>query len=281
MCIRDSPAILAVAGLMTLVEFIADKAPWFDSLWDTVHTVIRPVGGAILGVSALGHLDPLVTVLAGLFCGSISLSSHLTKAGSRLLVNTSPEPVSNSIASLIEDGIVLGGLYLTYHHPLVLLAVLLILFALFLWLAPLLFRHIHLTGYFILRKLRSLGLPADLSLELPRLISLEARHRLEKDLAGGESLEWAVPVVTGKIQGLPGNCKGYLCRLLPDGRLAVATGKRAPVFFDTDNTEINSSYRTLYDELSLFNARRRRGQSVRFAKNHRAYFEAVKKALTK
>lgn len=109
--------VLAVAGVLTIVEFFADKVPWLDSGWDAVHTVLRPAGGVLIGMAALGEMDPQLLAIGGLLSGGASLTMHAAKAGVRLLINMSPEPVSNSIASVAEDGLVLGGLTLTALAP--------------------------------------------------------------------------------------------------------------------------------------------------------------------
>ncbi len=119
----DNPYIIGAALVMYAIEFVADKIPWFDSLWDAVHTIIRPLGGALIAVAAVGNASPEVRTLAALVGGGLAASSHLTKAGTRAVVNTSPEPFSNWALSLGEDGfVVLLGL-LTLRHPLVALAV--------------------------------------------------------------------------------------------------------------------------------------------------------------
>jgi len=109
--------IIGVAGFLFFVEFFADKIPWVDSAWDVLHTVVRPAGGIFLALSALGELDPAMTVVAGLMAGGASLATHGLKAGGRLLINLSPEPVSNVAASVSEDGLVLGGLGLMAFAP--------------------------------------------------------------------------------------------------------------------------------------------------------------------
>src|SRR5262249_34997682 len=85
----DHPAIIGIALAMYLVEFVADKIPWFDSVWDAVHTVVRPIGGALIAVNAIGHASPVATALAALLGGSIAMTTHVTKAGTRAAVNTS------------------------------------------------------------------------------------------------------------------------------------------------------------------------------------------------
>jgi len=105
------------------LEFVADKIPWLDSLWDAVHTVIRPLGGAFIAVSSLGHASPSVQVVAALIGGTMAASSHFTKAGTRVLANSSPEPFSNWALSIGEDTFVLGLAFLALRHPIAALTV--------------------------------------------------------------------------------------------------------------------------------------------------------------
>jgi hypothetical protein len=112
------PVVLTVSGLLFLVEFLADKIPVIDSVWDAVHTVIRPVGGALLASRALGELSPAAEVLALLLLGGATLATHAAKATTRLAVNASPEPVSNVLVSLAENGLVAGAVWLALAHPL-------------------------------------------------------------------------------------------------------------------------------------------------------------------
>src|SRR3954463_6643519 len=104
----DNDIVIAAALVMYLVEFVADKIPWVDSVWDAVHTVIRPVGGALIAVATLGHASPTVEGLAALFGGTLAASSHFTKAGTRAVANASPEPFTNWILSIGEDIFVVG-----------------------------------------------------------------------------------------------------------------------------------------------------------------------------
>lgn len=104
----DSNIVIGVALAVYAVEFAADKIPWVDSAWDSVHTFIRPIGGALIAVAALGDASPTFEGLVAVLGGSVAASSHLTKAGARVAVNASPEPVSNWIMSLAEDAFVVG-----------------------------------------------------------------------------------------------------------------------------------------------------------------------------
>jgi hypothetical protein len=117
LAVLGNPWIIGVAATLFLIEFFADKIPMVDSAWDSLHTLIRPVGGILLALTALGGMDPVVLTIAALLAGTASLSTHGAKAGTRAVVNLSPEPVSNSIASVTEDGLVLGGLVLTGLFP--------------------------------------------------------------------------------------------------------------------------------------------------------------------
>ena len=121
--IFDNDLVIAVALALYVVEFAADKIPWVDSMWDTVHTFIRPVGGALIAVAALGDASPGVEGLIALLGGSVAAGSHLTKTGARVAVNTSPEPVSNWILSLGEDLFVVGLGYLALAYPVAALSV--------------------------------------------------------------------------------------------------------------------------------------------------------------
>lgn len=136
----SSTPVLIIAGVLYLIEFVADKVPWVDSLWDSVHTFIRPLGAAVLGVAAVGDVDPIVRAAAFLMTGSIALSSHSAKAGTRLAVNHSPEPFSNIGLSLAEDGLVVAGIWLAFAHPVVALVIVLVLVAIIAWSIPKLFR---------------------------------------------------------------------------------------------------------------------------------------------
>lgn len=138
----EDPMILTAAGLMYGIEFFADKIPGVDTGWDTLHTFIRIPAGAVLAFQSVGDISPVMGVAAAMVGGSLSATSHATKAGSRMLINTSPEPFSNWTASIGEDIAVLGGLWAALNHP-VLFLIFLLLFTLFaIWVLPKLWRLI-------------------------------------------------------------------------------------------------------------------------------------------
>jgi hypothetical protein len=119
----DNPWVIGAAIVLYFVEFFADKIPWVDTLWDSVHTFIRPVGGALVAVAGLGEASPGTQGMIALLGGVVAASSHATKAGTRVMANTSPEPVSNWVLSLLEDGLVVGLGLLAIQFPLAALVV--------------------------------------------------------------------------------------------------------------------------------------------------------------
>ena len=151
--IVSDPLVLMAAGLMYGVEFFADKIPGVDTGWDTLHTFVRIPAGAALAAGAVGDISPAVGLAAALVGGSLAAGSHSLKAGSRVLINTSPEPVTNWTASFSEDLIVIGGLWTALNHPLWFLGGLILFILLLIWLLPKLWRGIKrvfrfLTGLF-------------------------------------------------------------------------------------------------------------------------------------
>ena len=109
--------VIGAALIMYVVEFIADKVPWVDSMWDSVHTAIRPIGGAVIAMTAIGEASPAIEGLAALLGGSLAAGTHLTKAGTRAVANTSPEPFSNWALSFGEDAFVIALAWLALQYP--------------------------------------------------------------------------------------------------------------------------------------------------------------------
>ena len=129
-----NPWVMAIAALGATAEFFADKVMWLDSLWDSVHTLVRPIGGALLALAIVDPSDPATQVVAFLLGGGASLAAHAGKAGARGVVNASPEPVSNVMVSTAEDVATVGLLWLAYEYPVVAAVVALALLALTIWL---------------------------------------------------------------------------------------------------------------------------------------------------
>jgi hypothetical protein len=135
--------VIAVAAVLYLVEFLADKIPVVDSAWDAIHTFIRVPAGAVIAASAFADFDPAVRAAALLAGGTLALGAHGTKASVRLTANASPEPVSNMFLSVVEDVFTVGLAVLAAFHPLVILAIVLLFLVMLAWLAPRVFRAIR------------------------------------------------------------------------------------------------------------------------------------------
>jgi hypothetical protein len=126
----NHPVVIGLAIGLYLVEFLADKIPYVDSLWDLIHTVIRPVGGALIAVATLGEASPAIEGIVALIGGTVAAGSHLTKASTRAMANTSPEPFSNWILSLSEDVLAVGLGYVALQYPIAALVIAIVLIAL-------------------------------------------------------------------------------------------------------------------------------------------------------
>ncbi|MDP4573947.1 DUF4126 domain-containing protein [Qipengyuania sp. G39] len=129
-----SPWVMSIAALAAVAEFFADKVMWLDSIWDAVHTFVRPIGGALLALAIVDPSDPAVQVVAFLLGGGASFAAHAGKAGARGVVNASPEPVSNVAVSTAEDVATVGLLYLAYEFPLIAAGIAVVLLGLTIWL---------------------------------------------------------------------------------------------------------------------------------------------------
>ena len=139
------PAVLSTTGVLCVIEFLADKIRYVDSAWDSIQTFIRIPAGALLAMGAINTADPMIATLAALLGGSLTGMTHATKAGSRALINTSPEPVSNIATSFGEEGLWLSGGWLALAHPAVFIGVLAAFILVMLWLIPKLWRGIKST----------------------------------------------------------------------------------------------------------------------------------------
>ncbi len=136
------PLVMTSAGLMYCVEFFADKTPGVDTAWDTLHTFIRIPLGAVLAMGAVGDMTPAVELAAFIVGGSLTAATHATKTGSRIVINSSPEPVTNWTASIGEDLLVITGIWAALNHPVAFLIALIIFIALMIWLLPKIWRGV-------------------------------------------------------------------------------------------------------------------------------------------
>lgn len=138
-----SPMVIGAAGFMYAVEFFADKTPGVDTVWDTLHTFIRIPAGAALAAGAVGDMNVGVEIAAAILGGGIAATSHAAKAGSRVLINTSPEPFSNWTASFAEDIAVIAGIWTALYHPFVFIVLFVLFIMLMIWLLPKLWRGVQ------------------------------------------------------------------------------------------------------------------------------------------
>jgi uncharacterized membrane protein len=140
--ILSNPVVIWVSAILAVVEFLADKIPYVDSAWDSIQTFVRIPAGALLAMGAINSADPTIAAIAALLGGSLAGATHATKAGSRALINTSPEPFSNITASLGEESLLLTGGWLVFSHPAVFIGLLCGFVLLLFWLLPKLWRGI-------------------------------------------------------------------------------------------------------------------------------------------
>ncbi len=208
--VLGDPAILMISAGLYFLEFFVDKIPGLDSLWDAVHTAIRPLGAMLMSLALLGQTDVTLEIVTALLCGSVALSTHATKMGVRAVINTSPEPFSNTVASITEDMMVGGGLAVSYTHPLVAAVGVLIFLVTFLWFSPKLFRFARMALVFGRRRLSpDGGNDAGIGID----ISPRHREQLGHGLGAGKVLSWCVRGFTGKSSQFPSGLACYLFRV--------------------------------------------------------------------
>jgi hypothetical protein len=223
--VLGQPWIIAIAGVLYLLEFFADKVPWLDSAWDTVHTIIRPIGGALLAIQVLGHHSPVVDVLVILLGGSASLITHTAKASTRLAANSSPEPASNIGLSVIEDVAVFGGLALIHYNPILALSVFILAIGAFLYFAPKVFRSMKAKIWLAMNKLNAapdVRRAATLPIALPsRLAPIFTKQNLLS-----ETIDWSVPCISGRGRKIPANLFGALVATNEEPHKIVFVGRK-------------------------------------------------------
>jgi Domain of unknown function (DUF4126) len=207
--ILGNPIVITIAGVLYFLEFWADKIPWVDSAWDAVHTIIRPIGGALLAIQVLGHPSPAFTMMVALLAGGTSLVSHTAKAATRLATNTSPEPFSNIALSVTEDIAVFGGLALIHYNPVLALSIFALALLAFVYFIPKVLRAMKAKIWLAWKKLNGpagIDMPAKLSLTLPgRLASVFSRQNTL-----GETIAWTAPCLSGRGRRIPSNLFGAL-----------------------------------------------------------------------
>ncbi|HET7401077.1 MAG TPA: DUF4126 domain-containing protein [Usitatibacter sp.] len=157
--VLENPFVIGAAGLMLVVEFLVDKVPGMDSVWDFLHTFVRIPAGAFLAAGATSDQLPALTLAAGLIGGSITAGTHFAKSAARATVNASPEPFSNWGLAFSEDALVIGGAWLAFNHPFAFGAALAVFLVLAVWLLVLLRRVLRLAFDSARRKLAATPSP--------------------------------------------------------------------------------------------------------------------------
>lgn len=284
-------AVLVASGIFFALEFFSDKIPWVDSLWDSVHTLIRPVGGGLLAIQTLGTTDPAFEVIVGLLAGSTTLVTHGFKAGTRLAVNASPEPFSNIAVSTAEDVAVVAGLGLMAWNPLVAALVFLTFLGFALYATPRLFRRSKAFLWMLWHKLGSLfrgGRVRDAGEH-----RLYARLSSDEDLALGDALggglvdlDWSAAVLAGKSKGfraISGHTFGKLVAVSGGNGVIHFVGRRffknfhAPV--SLSGLAVTHEPRFLSEDVVLYSRDGSRKLVFKLAAGHRALAERLVESL--
>jgi hypothetical protein len=283
LAVLGDPTVLVVSGILFAIEFFADKIPWVDSISDAVHTFIRPIGGAFLATRALGHTEPVFGVIVALLGGAMSFTSHSLKAGTRLVVNSSPEPFSNIAVSIVENVMVIGGVALIWRHPIAVFSFLSLVFAVTIYFLPRLWRSISTNLWFISRKLNQLSVTGD-SEKLPTQLPSAYDASFRRLTGTSATLDWAVPCVSGKGKFLESNRFGFL---------VATTEEPAKVYFVTkghlfggaskmveiEQFRVALECRLLCEELHLNTLTKNRRYSFKFDRSRAALATKVASAL--
>lgn len=251
------PIVITIAGILYLLEFFADKIPWVDSAWDAVHTVIRPIGGALLAIQVLGHPSPAFTVIAGLLGGGTSLITHTAKSATRLASNTSPEPFSNIALSFGEDVAVVGGLALIYHNPVLALSIFAVAMAAFLYFVPKVLRAMKAKIWLAFTKLNG---PASSSgaTHLPVTLPSRLSTVFDRENVLNETLVWAAPCLSGRGRRIPANLFGALVATQEEPRklyfVARKNGRPFSQTIELDGSMVSHEPKFLSENLIIFPA---------------------------
>jgi hypothetical protein len=284
--VLGDPLVLTAAGILFCMEFFSDKVPWVDSLWDSVHTLVRPVGGALLAIQTLGPTEPAFEVLIGLLAGGTTLVAHGFKSGTRLALNASPEPVSNVVASVAEDVGVLGGLVLMSVNPILAALVFVLFLGVSAYLTPKLFRRIKAFLWLVSNKLASFVSRADEQLLYGSLGASE-HQRLGAALGGRKAdPEWSAKVVVGVAKRFPGFTPMTIGRIVAEssrpGHLHFV-GKRwwrhYHADLSLDGLEITQEARFLGEDVVLFDLEDRRKLVLRLPSGHAALANRIVESL--
>jgi hypothetical protein len=284
LAILGHPAVLIISGLLYFIEFFADKVPWLDSAWDALHTAIRPIGGAFLAIETLGRPDPVFDVIIGLLAGGVALTTHGAKAGTRLLVNGSPEPFSNIAVSVGEDigvGAGLGLMAYSYKHSPYLALIVFSVFIVTLWyVTPKIFRFARIKIWLLWKKLSSPPAEAQAAVpgrELPADEDISF-HRLNPE---GGRIAWTARCLTGSATkgGLPASFSGYLVALEGETAKLHFVGRRGwrslAKTLELAGWKVSHESRFLSEDLTLYHPAREARQVFVFDRSKAPLVDSV------
>jgi hypothetical protein len=269
--ILGSEGVLIASGALLVVEFLADKVQGFDSLWDSIHTFIRPIGATLLAMQVLGEWPPETQIIAALCLGGVTLSVHAAKASTRLLVNTSPEPFSNAAVSLAEDVVVAGMFGLLVTHPYVAGTIFVAgLIGVYLFL-PKAMRLIKTTASLVMQRVSGTAQTHE------KLTQSATELLTEKGLRA----QWTVPGYTGRARqqsGWTANRAALIAKVdsAEGTQLAVITrawGRTRLALVSLAQSELKHQSRWLSEDLTVQKIGSKQKATVRFAKPHRALCE--------
>ncbi|MEO8205972.1 MAG: DUF4126 domain-containing protein [Chthoniobacterales bacterium] len=282
--VLGDPLVLGIAGVLCFIEFFADKIPWLDSLWDSVHTVIRPLGGALLAVSAFGSTNPTYDVIIALLAGSMSFATHTAKAGGRLVANGSPEPFSNIALSVLGDAAVVGGLFVIHWNPLVALGLAIAIFLFLIWVLPIILRTIRVKVWLAWRKLQQ---PAQYpeSHALPDHLPHDYDILLHQIRPGEFTIDWAVKVISGRGKNLPSNRDGWLVGLKEEPHIVYFLAKKflgvTTLVIDLEDCKVSHEPRFLQDDLVIYHPEKKWRRLFVFDRPRNPIAQAVASTLTR
>jgi hypothetical protein len=248
--VLGNPWIISIAGVLYFLEFFADKVPWVDSIWDAVHTVIRPIGGALLAIQVLGHPGPAFTIIVALLAGGTSLIAHTAKAATRLASNTSPEPFSNIALSVGEDAAVLGGLALVHFNPLLALIIFLVGIGAFFYFAPRILRAVKAKIWLAWKKLNG---PADRNVPVQLPVTLPARLAsvFNHENVLGETIAWTARCISGRGRRIPANFFGALVATREEPRKLFFITRKLARTIDLEDLVVDHEPRFLFENLVI------------------------------
>lgn len=270
--ILGSDAILIASAILLVLEFLADKVQGFDSVWDSIHTLVRPIGATVLALQVLGDWPGEAKVIAALCAGTVALTVHSAKAGARLLVNSSPEPISNVAVSSAEDLAVAGMFALLVANPILggVIALATVVFCA--WATPKAFRMAKASAWLLWQRLtRFAGAPVPV--QLPRQLSSDHDQLVSDSLGHDTTVDWAVSTLSSRprrISGLAGNRFGLLVATQEQPDTLVFLMKkffgRRPVRIPLEGAHVVRESCFLSENLVIYHRQSKRRAVFRFAK---------------